>query len=223
MGRSAAAVVSAASTLGGTAAHLRQHVPFHEDCVACGPRVLRSTAALVEIRRTRSGLPGPVRVRLRWDHELDVLQRVQDLRCHVLGTVLVARHDSAADLAVKRPLPAWLSSADQPYSRSMSRRVWELWSPSHTGVATTIKSTSSNTQQPPRTPPPSKHQPALMIWLCVFPTLLALNLILGELLKPVWTVPRTFILATSAVPIVIYGLMPYVHKARARILVWRSR
>lgn len=72
--------------------------------------------------------------------------------------------------------------------------------------------------QPARTPPPSKHQLALMIWLCVFPTLLVLNLVFGEWLRTMATVPRTFILATIAVPIVIYGLMPYVHKVRARII-----
>jgi len=72
--------------------------------------------------------------------------------------------------------------------------------------------------QPARTPPPSKHQLALMIWLCAFPTLLVLNLLLGDWLRSMATVPRTFILATIAVPIVIYGLMPYVHKVRARIV-----
>ena len=77
--------------------------------------------------------------------------------------------------------------------------------------------------QPARTSPPTKHQLALMIWLCVFPTLLILNLILGDWLRTMSTVPRTFILATIAVPIVIYGLMPYVHKARGRIIDGRTR
>jgi hypothetical protein len=31
-------------------------------------------------------------------------------------------------------------------------------------------------------------------------------------------VPRTFVLATIAVPIVIYGLMPYLHRLRVRLL-----
>jgi len=66
--------------------------------------------------------------------------------------------------------------------------------------------------------PPSKHQLALMIWLAVFPTLLALNLLLGDWLRTLAPVPRTFVLATIAVPIVIYGLMPHLHRARARIL-----
>ena len=72
---------------------------------------------------------------------------------------------------------------------------------------------------PPAVPgPPSKHQLALMIWLAVFPTLTVLNLALGEWLAVLTPVVRTFVLATIAVPIVIYGLMPHLHRARARIL-----
>ena len=67
-------------------------------------------------------------------------------------------------------------------------------------------------------PPPSKHQLALMIWLAVFPTLVVLNLTLGRVLDDVSVVPRTFVLATVAVPIVIYGLMPHLHRLRARLL-----
>jgi antibiotic biosynthesis monooxygenase (ABM) superfamily enzyme len=69
-----------------------------------------------------------------------------------------------------------------------------------------------------RLAPPSKHQLAVMIWLAVFPTLTALNLALGDWLSDLPTVPRTFVLATIAVPIVIYGLMPHLHRARARLL-----
>ncbi|GAA1915556.1 hypothetical protein [Nocardioides marmoribigeumensis] len=67
-------------------------------------------------------------------------------------------------------------------------------------------------------PPPTKHQLALMIWLAVFPTLLVLNVLLGDVLRDLGTVPRTFVLATIAVPIVIYGLMPRLHRVRARLL-----
>ena len=66
--------------------------------------------------------------------------------------------------------------------------------------------------------PPSKHQLALMIWLAVFPTLTVLNLALGHWLRTLTAVPRTFVLATVAVPIVIYGLMPQLHRARGRLL-----
>lgn len=74
----------------------------------------------------------------------------------------------------------------------------------------------------PSATPPSRHQLALMIWLCVFPTLTALNLLLGSWLSGMTTVTRTFVLATVAVPIVIYGLMPHVQRARGRLLAYRA-
>lgn len=73
-------------------------------------------------------------------------------------------------------------------------------------------------QNPRPAAPPTKHQLALMIWLCVFPTLTIINLTLTDWLHPMSPVLRTFVLATIAVPIVIYGLMPQLHKARVRIL-----
>ena len=66
--------------------------------------------------------------------------------------------------------------------------------------------------------PPTKHQLALMIWLAVFPTLTLLNLALGPWLATLTPIVRTFVLATIAVPIVIYGLMPQLHRARGRLL-----
>ena len=70
--------------------------------------------------------------------------------------------------------------------------------------------------------PPGRHQLAVMIWLCVFPTLTALNVVLGDWLGTLSPVVRTFVLATIAVPIVIYGLMPQLHRARVRLLTARS-
>jgi len=66
--------------------------------------------------------------------------------------------------------------------------------------------------------PPGKHQLAFMIWLCVFPTLTVINLAFGDRLRTLSPVLRTFVLATIAVPIVIYGLMPPLHRVRARLL-----
>ncbi len=75
------------------------------------------------------------------------------------------------------------------------------------------------TENPPAAPaPPSRHQLALMIWLCVFPTLTALNVALDGWLATMSPVLRTFVLASIAVPIVIYGLMPHLHRARVRLL-----
>jgi len=66
--------------------------------------------------------------------------------------------------------------------------------------------------------PPTRHQLALMIWLAVFPTLTVLNLALGDWLSTLTPVVRTFVLATAAVPIVIYGLMPHLHRLRGLLL-----
>ena len=72
---------------------------------------------------------------------------------------------------------------------------------------------------PPRPiAPPSRHQLALMIWLCVFPTLTVLNVTLSDWLGSMTTIARTFVLATIAVPIVIYGLMPRLHRIRVQLL-----
>jgi len=71
-------------------------------------------------------------------------------------------------------------------------------------------------------PPRAKHQLALMIWVAVFPTLRVLNLVVGDSLADLPSVLRTFVLATVAVPIVIYGLMPRLHKIRAHILTRRA-
>lgn len=75
---------------------------------------------------------------------------------------------------------------------------------------------------PTPVPPPTKHELALMIWVAVFPTLTVLNLVLGDTLAGVPRVLRTFVLATIAVPIVIYGLMPRLHRLRARIIARRA-
>lgn len=71
--------------------------------------------------------------------------------------------------------------------------------------------------------PPSKHQLALMIWLAVFPTLTVINLAVGDWLVTLSPVVRTFVLATVAVPIVIYGLMPQLHRLRVRLLTRGAR
>ena len=74
----------------------------------------------------------------------------------------------------------------------------------------------------PTVPPPTKHQLALMIWLAVFPTLTVAQPDAGRALADLPVVPRTFVLATVAVPIVIYGLMPHLHRLRARIIGARA-
>ena len=73
----------------------------------------------------------------------------------------------------------------------------------------------------PTLPPPTKHQLALMIWVAVFPTLTVLNLALGAVLDGAPSVLRTFVLATLAVPVVNYGVMPRLHRLGARLLAAR--
>ncbi|MCU1571990.1 MAG: hypothetical protein JWO93_72 [Micrococcaceae bacterium] len=71
--------------------------------------------------------------------------------------------------------------------------------------------------------PPGKHQLALMIWLAVFPTLTIINLVFADWLGMLPTVLRTFVLATVAVPIVIYAIMPQLHRIRGRLLARAAR
>ncbi len=66
--------------------------------------------------------------------------------------------------------------------------------------------------------PPTKHQLAVMSWLAVFPTLTILNLLLGDWLRTLTPVARTFVLATIAVPTVTYGVMPQLHRLRTQVL-----
>jgi antibiotic biosynthesis monooxygenase (ABM) superfamily enzyme len=61
-----------------------------------------------------------------------------------------------------------------------------------------------------------------MIWIAVFPTLTLLNLTIAPFLSAQHPVLRTFILATVAVPIVIYGLMPHLHRLRVALILRRS-
>jgi hypothetical protein len=62
-----------------------------------------------------------------------------------------------------------------------------------------------------------------MIWLAVCPTLIVINLVLDGWLNTLPPVPRTFVLATVAVPIVIYGLMPQLHRLRVMLVARAAR
>lgn len=67
-------------------------------------------------------------------------------------------------------------------------------------------------------PAPSRHELAGLIWLAVFPTLSVLNMTLGAWLRGTAVLLRTFVLATVAVPVVMYALMPLLLRIRARLL-----
>ena len=79
----------------------------------------------------------------------------------------------------------------------------------------------TQTQTVPTVPPPTRHQLALMIWLAVFPTLSVLNLALSGVMGDLPIIVRTFVLATIAVPIVMYVVMPRLQRVRARLLAGR--
>jgi antibiotic biosynthesis monooxygenase (ABM) superfamily enzyme len=64
---------------------------------------------------------------------------------------------------------------------------------------------------------PSRHQVALVAWIAVLPTLTALQLILGGLLNGVPAYLRPPIMATVAVPIVVYVLMPPLQRLLTRL------
>jgi antibiotic biosynthesis monooxygenase (ABM) superfamily enzyme len=85
-------------------------------------------------------------------------------------------------------------------------------------MSTSANPQSTSTTARPPVGPPSKHQLAVMIWVAVFPTLTVLNLTIGPWLADLNPVLRTFILATVAVPIVIYALMPRLHRVRVQLL-----
>lgn len=87
---------------------------------------------------------------------------------------------------------------------------------------TTTPNPHQDAARPTPVGPPTVHQLALMIWVAVVPTLVVLNLTIGPWLSPLGTVLRTFVLATVAVPVVIYGLMPRLHRARVRLLTRRA-
>ncbi len=74
------------------------------------------------------------------------------------------------------------------------------------------------TAAPTRLPPPTRHQLAVMIWVAVVPTLTLLNVVLGPHLEESSVGLRTVVVATIAVPIVSYGVMPQLHRVRVWLL-----
>ncbi|GAA4142586.1 hypothetical protein GCM10023068_13060 [Leifsonia shinshuensis] len=62
-----------------------------------------------------------------------------------------------------------------------------------------------------------------MIWIAVFPTLTVINVAFGDWLATLHPVLRTLVVVTVAVPIVIYGIMPNLHRLRARLIARGGR
>ena len=75
--------------------------------------------------------------------------------------------------------------------------------------------TTTSAEPPP--PAPSRHQLAVTVWLAVLPTLTMLQLVLGGLLDELPRYARPPVMATLAVPIVVYVLMPQLLQLRSRL------
>lgn len=92
-------------------------------------------------------------------------------------------------------------------------------------MSTITTTQPDSTHEQPTTPapvgPPTRPQMAVMIWLAVFPTLTVLSIVLGPWLADANPVLRTFVLATIAVPTIVFGEMPWLQRARVWILTRR--
>lgn len=80
----------------------------------------------------------------------------------------------------------------------------------------------SATPAPRQVGPPSRPEMAVMIWLAVFPTLTVISTVLGPWIMEMNAVLRTFILATIAVPTIVFGEMPWLQRARVWLLTRRG-
>ncbi len=87
--------------------------------------------------------------------------------------------------------------------------------PAHAHGMATAPATATATHQP--CAPVSQHRLAVTVWLAVLPTLTILQLLLGDLLAEVPPYLRPPIMATVAVPIVVYAVMPRLARLTARV------
>lgn len=65
---------------------------------------------------------------------------------------------------------------------------------------------------------PPRHQQALMVWVAILPILTVLQFALGGLLQKAPQILRAPIMATLAVPVVVYVAMPQLLRLRARLI-----
>jgi antibiotic biosynthesis monooxygenase (ABM) superfamily enzyme len=63
----------------------------------------------------------------------------------------------------------------------------------------------------------STHQQAVLVWTAVLPTLTTLQLVLGRALAHLPEILRPVVVATLAVPIVVYVLVPQLQRVAARL------
>ena len=86
-----------------------------------------------------------------------------------------------------------------------------------TTTANITTANTTNTADTTATAPVSQHRQAFTVWLAVLPTLTVLQLVLGDFLTKVHPYLRPPIMATVAVPIVVYGVMPRLARLTARV------
>jgi antibiotic biosynthesis monooxygenase (ABM) superfamily enzyme len=84
-------------------------------------------------------------------------------------------------------------------------------------TTTTTNTTDTTKTADTDTAPVSQHRQALTVWLAVLPTLTVLQLVLGDFLTKVHPYLRPPIMATVAVPIVVYAVMPRLARLTARV------
>jgi antibiotic biosynthesis monooxygenase (ABM) superfamily enzyme len=63
----------------------------------------------------------------------------------------------------------------------------------------------------------STHRQAVLVWTAVLPTLTTLQLVLGRVLAHLPEILRPVVVATLAVPIVVYVLVPRLQRVAARL------
>ncbi|MEM1033486.1 MAG: hypothetical protein AAF928_13145 [Myxococcota bacterium] len=71
--------------------------------------------------------------------------------------------------------------------------------------------------------PPSPHRQALVVWLCIYPTITLLLALFGPSLAALPLPLRTFVLTAVLVPLLTYVLVPRAHRVLNRLIPRRPR
>ncbi len=66
--------------------------------------------------------------------------------------------------------------------------------------------------------PPPKWKTAVLVWLAIYPSITILFLLFGEQLQQLAAPLRTLILTLILVPLLVFVLLPLLHKAFGRWL-----
>lgn len=66
--------------------------------------------------------------------------------------------------------------------------------------------------------PPPKWKTAVLVWIAIYPSITILFLLLGEQLQRLPAPLRTLVLTLVLVPLLVFVLLPLLHKVFARWL-----